>query len=96
MYCRTIGSVRIGLALIDRPDVISTQSCPTSLTILLPSAQDLLACDTLVVVHHTDCGAVEAARRRKELSSKLWDRLCVSTNTPLVLRLTLWALRKVR
>lgn len=45
---------------------------------------------------HADCGAAEAARRRKELSSKLWDHLCGSTNTPLVLRLPLWGLRNAR
>jgi carbonic anhydrase len=34
--------------------------------------QDLLACDAVVVLHHTDCGAQEAARRHQELQSKLW------------------------
>jgi len=58
--------------------------------------QDLLACDTILVMHHTDCGGQEAARRRKELSAKLWDRLCGSPSVPYLLRLPLrglWTLR---
>jgi len=34
--------------------------------------QDLLACDAVIVLHHTDCGGQEAARRHQELQGKLW------------------------
>ncbi len=34
--------------------------------------QDLLGCHTVVVMHHTDCGGQEAARRHQELQGKLW------------------------
>ena len=58
--------------------------------------QDLLDCRALVLVNHTDCGGQEAARRRKDLSAKLWDRLCGSPSVPFFLRLPLWALRGAR
>lgn len=59
--------------------------------------QDLLGCRALVVVHHTDFGGQEAARRRKELSAKLWDRLCGgSASLPFYLRLPLRALGHAR
>jgi carbonic anhydrase len=78
----------LGLELGDA-EVIRNAGGRVTMDVLrsLVVCQDLLDCHTVLVIHHTDCGGQEVARRHLEVKNKLWDHLMHAPHASWALRM---------